>query len=463
MLALTTGALLATGCKRTEEVAPVGSATDLEVNTWMLKTMRQWYYWNDKIPANPDLSQKPADFFNSILYKFDATARPDGDRFSWANPNVTELTSSLNGEIKSTGIEYQLYYRAQGSQDVIGSVLYVQRGSPAEKAGLQRGAIFYSVNGQRLTAANYQALLFSNADSYVFGMAQFQNGQLVDTQTSHTVTALVLQEDPIYLDSIYSYRDRKIGYLVYNRFIPGPNGSSVPTFDNKLEAIFGKFKAAGVNELILDFRYNPGGQGTSAVKLASMIAPGISSSTVFARREYNKTLTASQLSQAFGAGYQGYNFSEMPTAIGSNLKRVYVLTTNSTASASELIINGLQPFMAVTTIGTTTSGKNVGSVTLSDPSRKISWGLQPIFIKIYNAAGKSDYTDGFKPAVEIKEPLQLRPLGDVSEPMLSEAIAQITGIRPGAGGRQASQLLLPVVASSIDYKAGGMIVEGSAQ
>ncbi|GHT26744.1 hypothetical protein AGMMS4957_22170 [Bacteroidia bacterium] len=141
------------------------------------------------------------------------------------------------------------------------------------------------------------------------------------------------------------------------------------------------------------------------------------------------------------------------------LNRIYVLTASDrTASASELIINGLKPYMNVVLIGTTTVGKNVGSVILyeRDPQKQKNntWGMLPIVFKIMNAANSSDYGNGFVPDVEVKEhqELPIFPLGDTEEVMLRTALTHI-GVRAEGNNLRAEKTapfsFRPVI-SSID-------------
>jgi hypothetical protein len=126
------------------------------------------------------------------------------------------------------------------------------------------------------------------------------------------------------------------------------------------------------------------------------------------------------------------------TSINSvGMTKIYSLTSKSTASASELVINGLKPYMDVVQIGDTTVGKNVGSVTLYDsPSfgkenrnPNHHYAMQPIVLKIVNADDFGDYFTGLVPTVELKESLSnLDVLGSTTEPLLSTAIGQITGV-----------------------------------
>lgn len=444
--------------KEADEVTPQPTTTTAEnevVNDWILENMQDLYYWNDKIPANPDKTQQPSDFFDSILYTFDATTNPDGDRFSWIEESAAELEASLSGETTTTGMEYGLFLRSAGSDEVIAQVFYVLPGSPAQRAGIKRGDIISKVNGQVLSRTNYADLLFGSSTTSTFGLASVSNGTVVDTDVSKTVTATVFQENPVFLDSIYTVGGKTVGYLVYNQFVPGANNSEANEYDAQLDAIFSDFKAKGVNELVLDLRYNPGGYTSSSANLASLIGKGVGSGKLFFREEWNATITPSLLRE-YGDGFFVQNFLTKAQNIGGNLTRLFVLTTDYTASASELIINGLRPYMTVTTIGTTTYGKNVGSITITDETGQIKWGIQPIVFKSYNSAGQSDYSTGFVPDVEVEEPLSLLPLGDTKEALLSAALSQITGSAAnGRVGARANANPLSSLGSSIQRKAGG--------
>lgn len=447
--------LLLAACNPQAEDAVVPQTTTNPngvVDNWILANMRELYYWNDKIPASPDTTLAPDEFFESLLYTYDETTNPNGDRFSWIQESADELEASLSGETTTTGMEYNLYLRASGSDAVIAQVLYVLPGSPAEKAGIRRGDIISKVNGQSLSRSNYASLLFSGT-TFTFGLASVSNSTLVDTDVTKSVTSTVFQANPIFLDSVYTVGTKKVGYLVYNQFVPGANGSEADEYDAELDAIFGQFKAQGVNELVLDLRYNPGGYTSSSANLASLIGKGVNTSKVYFREEWNATITP-YLQREYGSSFFVQNFATKAQNIGSSLSRVFVLTTDYTASASELIINGLRPYMAVTTIGTTTYGKNVGSITITDDSGQIKWGMQPIVFKSFNSAGQSDYATGFAPNVEVEEPLSLLPLGDTNEALLNEALSQISG---ATGGRRATTAgnTLPSLGSSIQRKAGG--------
>ncbi|MFN8349802.1 MAG: S41 family peptidase [Spirosomataceae bacterium] len=408
---------------RTKDVA----SGDALVNEFTAVNMDYWYYWRDKITPNANKSLAPEAYFNTLLYPFDAQVRPDGDRFSRFLANAQETEASLSGESKSTGARLALY---NNNNNIAGFVMYVLPGSPAEKAGIKRGDIFakMTVDGQLVTVDNYAKLLAEGAN-YVYTTGTYNNGFVAGDQTK-TVTALALQEDPMLLDTIYTKGNKKIGYLVYNRFYSKPNNSDQALYDQKMAQIFGKFKAAGINEFILDLRYNGGGFISTAITLASFIAKGVTDKTVMSRDEYNSKVTP-DLEKNQGKEFNLNYFKAKPENIGANLPRVYVLTSSRTASASELVINGLKPFMEVFLIGDVTVGKNVGSSVFKDTKNRFPQGIMPIILKTFNSAGQSDYTAGFTPNVTVKESLAIPmyPFGDLREPLLSEAYFQITGTR----------------------------------
>jgi C-terminal processing protease CtpA/Prc len=421
-------------------------------NEWILENMKTYYFWTKQLPATPNMGLESEAFFNSLLYKFDAAARPDGDRFSFISKDAQELQASLSGEGKSTGAEFTLYLARQGSDEVIAQIIYVLPNSPAAKAGLKRGDVITQVNGKTLTRSNYSALLFDE-NTMALAISKWQNDQLVNSPQAINITKEVIQENPVLLDSVYTVAGKKIGYLVYNQFIPGPNGSKVSTYDQELDQIFAAFKADGINELILDLRYNPGGYVSSAVNLASLIGKGVDAGKTFYRQEWNETLMP-ELRKEYGDDFFLKKFTVKPQNIGNQINRVYVLTSRRTASASELIINGLRPYMEVITVGTKTTGKNVGSITITDDTGKKKWGLQPIVFKSYNSDGKSDFTSGFLPNVEAEEPLELKPLGDINEAILARTLLQITGA-PNARLNNLQAAPLPYAGSSIERKAAG--------
>lgn len=435
----------------------VEPASDLETKQWVYDQMKSWYYWNDQITDQPDYTKDIKGLFESLLYKYDATLRPQGDRFSVIRESADELVASLNGESKTTGMEYKLTYYPSGSSNVIGVVYYVLPGSPAAKAGFARGDIFSSVNGQKLTGSNYSQLL-NTQDKRTYTLAKInKDGALEEESTTREVTPVVFQEDPVYFDTLFTYGDKRIGYVVYHQFIPGPNSNSESKqYDKKLDEIFGSFKEKNVNALIVDLRYNPGGYVSSATNLASLIAKA-TSNDVFYYKEYNPQITEINRKK-YGEAFFYDKFLSKSQNIGPALNDLVLLTSSRSASASELLINGLKPFMKVTLVGDKTYGKNVGSITINGADKGIKWGMQPIVSKSLNSLRQSDYYKGFAPDVEVKEGIVLYPYGNPKDPLLGEALFQITGMhltRQAATTRIVQENEGKELVSTIERKAGG--------
>ena len=199
-------------------------------------------------------------------------------------------------------------------------------------------------------------------------------------------------------------------------------------YDSQLNDVFGNFISQNVTDLVLDLRYNSGGSVATATKLASMIT-GQFTGQIFAKEQWNAKVQAyyesNNPNSLLNKFYSGLN--------GLNLNKVYVLTSTSTASASELVINCLKPYIQVVQIGDTTTGKNVGSITLYDsptytktdvnPSHK--YAMQPIVLKVVDKNGFGDYTAGISPELSnkyIENFDDMGILGNPSEPLLSRAI-----------------------------------------
>jgi C-terminal processing protease CtpA/Prc len=263
--------------------------------------------------------------------------------------------------------------------------------------------------------------------------ANYDSGNITPNGQSVTLSKSVISENPVYLTTVINSGTHKIGYLIYNGFYPN--------YESQLNAAFNNLKSQNISDLVLDLRYNSGGSVATATRLASLIT-GQFTNQVFAKEQWNDKLEdyfiASNPSALLNLFTNKLGNNE--TLASLNLNKVYVLTTKSSASASELVINGLKPYINVVQIGDVTSGKNVGSITIYDsPSFSKSeintnhrYAMQPIVLKIVNKVGFGDYTNGLQPNTLLKEDFgNLGILGNADEPLLNEAIDQIiTGGRP---------------------------------
>lgn len=426
---------------------PNNTSEDVQVQSFMWTAMNLWYFWQAEVPNLADTrfdtdaefteflqeTPNPSDFFFDVLLF-------NEDRFSFLNDDYTELVSGLSGVSKSNGLEFGLVQFSE-SNDIFGYVQYIVPNSDASTKAIERGDIFTRVDGQQLNLDNYIDLLFGDNDTYTLGLADINGTTIEDNSEEVTLTKIENQvEDPILVAETLDVNGTKVAYLMYNRFLS--------SFNEELNNAFGQFVADGATELVLDMRYNPGGSVNTSRLLASMIY-STNTSELYTRQRWNDKIQE-QLSSQQLEDYFASSFSLDPSDPDSesipvntlNLNRVYVLATNSSASASELVMNSLVPYIDIIHIGETTRGKNEFSITLvdnpdnafiynsdleDDINPENSWGLQPLVGRNENANGFFDYTDGLAPNIILEEDLaNLGVLGDVNEPLLARAIQEIT-------------------------------------
>ncbi len=430
--------LIVTSCEKDDLAVPA----ELEINDFVWKGMNQYYLWQSDVPnlsddrfanqsaLNDFLSgySNPTVLFNSL--RVDASI----DRFSVIYSDYDVLEGLLSGNTLNNGLDYGLRYKQGSSTDIFGWVRYVLPNSSAAAQNLQRGLIFYGINGTQLTESNYQSLL--SATTYTLNLADYDNGNITPNGQSVTLTRTQLAENPVYSTQVFVEGNKKIGYLMYNGFFSN--------YENQLNAAFGSLQSQNITHLVLDLRYNSGGSVATATRLASLIT-GQFTGQVFAKQQWNAKLE-NYFSQNNPSSL--FNYFTTTTSSGSalnhlNLNKVYILTSRSTASASELVINGLKPYVDVIQIGETTTGKNVGSVTLYDspnfgkananPNHK--YAMQPLVLKTINSVGFGDYQSGLPATIVQSEDFgNLGVIGDASEPLLATAINQII-----ASGRMVQQ------------------------
>lgn len=429
-------------CQDNDDTLPEPSSID--VNNFIWRGMNSMYLWQSEIPDLADdrfssdaeyesylqSFSSPENLFESLLY-FPSTEKNIADntvvdRYSWIVSDYLTLEQELQGTSKSNGVEFGLSLVSSGSNQVIGYVRYIIPGSDAATKDIKRGEIFYGVNGTRLTLTNYLSLLRSSALDYTLNFANLtydnnSNPVITPNGKSLALTKTTLAENPVFIKKVINNGSHKIGYLMYNGFYDN--------YNLELNDAFGYFKTEGITDLVLDLRYNGGGSVLTATRLASMIT-GQFTGQIFSELAYNNKKSFLNRKYTFTSTIDKAGINSL------NLNRIYVLTTRSTASASELIINGLDPYINVIQIGDNTDGKNVASVTLYDsptfsrtnvnPSHR--YAMQPIVARSVNAAGFGDYLEGLVPEYPLFERIStMGILGEPNEPLLATAIGKITG------------------------------------
>jgi len=408
----------------------IQTASDLDIENFIYRGLNYFYLYKADTPelANDNFANQGElnTFLNSFqtpesLFSF---LKSPQDRFSLLVANYNELENALNGVSLNNGMEFGLVYYPNNSSNVFGYVRYVLPGTDAESKNLERGMIFNSIDGQQLTDTNFSELLSLN--SYEIGLATFDGTAITPTGEIITLVKQQYTENPILIAETLTVQGQKIGYLMYNAF--------TRDFDSQLNGVFAQFKADAITNLVIDLRYNGGGSVQTAIDLSSMIT-GQFYNQVFANEEWN---TDRQAEYASPKLFDNQIFTG--EAINSlNLTKAYVLTTKRSASASELVINGLNPYIDMTQVGDTTTGKYQASFLLYDaPAPNFSksqanpghtYAMLPLVFKTSNALGFTDYAEGLFPDIQLKEDyINLGVLGDVNEPLLAAALNDILSI-----------------------------------
>jgi carboxyl-terminal processing protease len=429
VLVLLLALLYIPGCKK--DVSPVPEtpvpANIQATNKWIYETMTDYYLWNDYLPSGIDYTKEadPEAYFYKLIY-------PEKDKWSYITSDYQSLKAELSGTPLTMG--YQPVFYLAGTNKVIIAVAYVYPGSAAADAGLERGDIIVKINDTPLDTTNYYTLY--SGTNYSVQLGAVIGTSFVSTGESLSMTARVTDTDPSVYYKVLDIDGYKIGYLAYVEFITGNNGAYLATMDN----IFDDFKTQGISDLIVDLRYNPGGEVDAALHLASDIAPSSVTSVneVMISLQYNAALQ-SYLRMNNYVDYLYYKFENSASNI--NMSHTFFLTTNRSASASELVITGLKPYMNITQIGEPTYGKYCGSWVIPDDNEE--WAMMPIITKFANSQGFTDFVDGLIPDYYIEDELiPALPLGDIADPMIAKAVELATGksvpaakrIAPGISG-----------------------------
>jgi C-terminal processing protease CtpA/Prc len=383
---------------------------------------------NDRFTSNEEYGNylnsfsSPEELFESLIYQ-----RQTVDRFSIIVDDYIALQQALSGVSKSNGLEFNFYYEPGSTTDVFGIIRLVLNNSEASNLGLQRGQIIHAVDGVELTESNLSSLF--GQDTYTLHFADYNDNGTTETDddsivsngSTSSLTKVEYTENPVHTTEIINVGGENVGYLLYNGF--------TADFNNQLNNAFADFQANNVQHLVLDLRYNGGGSVDTARLLGSMIT-GQFNGSVFSKLNYNDDLQELNSTFNFTNSFNGNSINSL------NLDKVYVLTTNRSASASEMIINSLGEYIDVVHIGDNTTGKSQASVTIydspdlgpNDVNPNHTYAMQPLVAISVNANDGVVPSSGLVPDVgfEINESvLNFGILGDENEPLLAAALADI--------------------------------------
>jgi carboxyl-terminal processing protease len=438
--------VLFTSCEKQKSYSIESTIND-DINYFIWQGLNTYYLWQKDVPdladdrfANLDDLYNYYSSYPSPEAVFESLLNTPEDRFSWMVNDYVALENSFQGINVSNGMEFGLVQYKNGSNNVFGYVRYVIANSDAATKAISRGMIFTSINGSQLTLDNYDALLFSDATNYSVGFADYNEGNPITNNNSISLSKVELQENPVAITKVFTEGSKKIGYVLYNQF--------ARNYDGQLNAAFASLKSENITELIIDLRYNGGGSVSTATYLGSMVTGQ------FNGQLYSQEVWNDKIKKAYSADGFLNNFTNkirntddngaviLQESINSlNLNKVYFITSYSTASASELVINALSSYIDVALVGKTTRGKQVGSITIydSDNSQRNgsnlnpnhTYAMQPLVLEISNKDNQN-YPKGIIPGstfpgIELGEDYNnLGVLGERSDPLLDATLTYIS-------------------------------------
>ena len=365
-------------------------------------TFIDWYLWFESIPK-VDLTsyQTPDDYINAIRYP--------KDRWSFTM-DLDKLIALLSkGETTGwgAGLGFDQYSTLR--------ILYVFDNSAMGKAGVKRGWQIKSINGAAVNtmsdAAINQAL---NLSSLNFTFVKNDGSEVTAQLTKGIVTI-----NSVLYSTIIEKNAKKIGYFVFSDFLD----SSV----NELNSVFNLFSSSEVKDIIIDLRYNGGGTLNCADTLVALLAGIPHKDKVYNTLTYNN--------KHIRSGYQSLIGLKANSILVDNL---IFITTSETASASELVISGLKPYLKIKLIGTKTHGKPVGMNIFSDTRDNLA--IAPISFKNLNSQGYGDYFDGIPVDYNLSDNYS-KDWGDQSDACLNAAINYIS---TGSIGIVVKKTLIPM-------------------
>jgi carboxyl-terminal processing protease len=372
------------------QTSPI-SCTTSGKNVYVRDVMTDLYLWYSQMPnVNPTSYASPEAYLDAVRYRtLDST-------FSYITSRAANDAFYSDSQFIGIGLSTAL-------NGVEMRVLQVFADSPASEAGLSRGDRILEIGGQQVTA-----LVSSGQIGSAFGPSEigaetdlvFVN-QAGTRREAHLIKRLVTIPT-VSLTHVYNIGGRRVGYIFFRNFV-------TPSFE-ALDQAFAELSAAGVDDLVLDLRYNGGGLVSVAQHLASYIGGVITEGQVFAEYFHNDKNTFRN---------RTIRFENKPVRL--TLDRLIVVTTGGSASASELVINALRPFMPVIVIGGRTYGKPVGQYGIEFCDKL----LAPVSFALRNANGQGDFFEGFAPDCAAPDDAD-HQLGDPEEGSLKEALTFAT-------------------------------------
>lgn len=481
---------------------------------------QQIYYWNDKLPTydvfdprtytklGTDLANFNNELFNiTKLSGFETISGASYPKYAFIRDENTangsqSIAPDRSSSVDLSDIGFDMgFLNFQGYGDDTGYELYVKAvypNSPADLARITRGTQITKI-GSRAIGTNFDAEvgLINSVLNGTTSSATF-SGIRPDGTTFNDVALSVKKytSSPIFASKVIDQGGKKVGYLAYSLFSVLTNPDSKNPTDTRIDPVFANFAANNITDLVIDLRYNGGGSVETAEYLLNQLAPANTNGVMFseiynsvmksgkASILKNQPLTDSKGQIQYSSSGKMYTLNDVDWSDAGNvysfskkgplngLKNIVFLVSNNTASASELLINSIKPYMqSVKLVGTTTYGKPVGffPITLD---KHYSVYLPSFESK--NKNGEGGYYTGMKPdfadtgGADLYDDAE-HDFGDPKESYLNKALSLLAPVAPSVlASRIASKGIAGAAASPVklmktNFSNGNMAAAGMVE
>ena len=402
---LAAGAVVGCGGDGGGPAAGNGAATGCSVAAQrqeIFDLMVEWYFFNDELEQQQKYTELSLNTFPSAqgLLTFLRYRPQEFDRgFSFITTPAADAQFFGEGQFVGFGFGSK-FVDAPLNADL--RLTQVFSASPAAAAAFQRGQRIVAIDGRTIAEIGQAEGLSAALGAADVGVTRtFLMRETGGAEFEVAVAKALVTIDPVPSTAIFDVGGAKVGYLDFRTFIS--------TADAELDQAFADFESQNVSKLVVDLRYNGGGLVSTAERLADLIGGAVADGQVLSATLFNSAKSAFNSIQPF---------QKRPGSL-TLLQQVVFITTGSSASASELVINALSPHTVVTLVGSVTFGKPVGQSGFPFCDDELL--LRPVTFETVNSLNEGKYFDGLGVTCGATDELQFA-LGDPVEASLATAL-----------------------------------------
>ncbi len=407
---------------------PDRTGSVLEENFWLRSwTNRTYLFYREVVDRNPGDFATTQAYFDVLRTQSVTNSGAPRDQFHFTANTAEYFELTNNGASAGYGFRLNVI-QASAPRDI--RLSYVEPDSPAAQAGLSRGLKIIAIDGVDAINGTDINRLNNGLSPNINETHEFVFEDGNGNRSTVSLTAQSVISTPVLNNFVIDQNGTSVGYLLLNSF-------SIRSAEEQLSDAFSNFSDQNIDDLVVDLRYNGGGFLAISSQLGYMIAgAGQTNGRTFELLQFNDkhptidpvTGRTIEPTPFFNQGL-GFSLSSGQALPSVNLQRVFILSTNSTCSASESLINGLRGVgVEVILIGSRTCGKPFGFY----PTDNCGTTYFTIQFGGINDAGYGDYTDGFFPSVTDNGEDAVRgctvaddlaqPLGSIEENMFETAL-----------------------------------------